>query len=153
MGGRKPARCCASHCTANHVTECIQTRSGKFYCTLTICGIDRPCVVQRVTGADINPHLALAAVLKCGLWGIKTKQSLPVPPLDQVKASSNEQQGERLARTLQEAIEVMEKQGSIARQALGDAFVDHFVKTRKHEWNLWQDAVTDYELKRYMELV
>lgn len=106
--------------------------------------------MQRVSGADINPHLALAAVLKCGYWGIKTKQSLETGPSNTVDdVGSNK----RLARTLQEATLEMDRKDSIARTVLGDAFVNHFVSTRNHEWHLWQNAVTDYELKRYMELV
>ncbi|ORE08064.1 glutamine synthetase/guanido kinase [Rhizopus microsporus var. microsporus] len=107
-------------------------------------------IEMRVSGADINPHLALAAILKCGAWGIKTKQELPTGPSQSAKDVTH---NERLARTLQEAIAAMEAKDSVARMVLGDSFVNHFVSTRKHEWNLWQVAVTDYELKRYMELV
>ncbi|KAI9475433.1 MAG: hypothetical protein EXX96DRAFT_573284 [Benjaminiella poitrasii] len=105
---------------------------------------------MRVSGADINPHLALAAVLKCGYWGIKTKAELPVGPSHTPEEVS---QNQRLARTLQEAIHEMDKKDSVARTVLGNEFVNHYVGTRKHEWNLWQNAVTDYELKRYMELI
>ncbi|KAI8146388.1 hypothetical protein BJV82DRAFT_666175 [Fennellomyces sp. T-0311] len=105
-------------------------------------------IEMRVSGADINPHLAIGAVLKCGIWGIKTRQTLPVPALEE-----KGQTGVPLARTLQEAVVAMDGKSSVARQVLGDDFVDHFVKTRKHEWGLWQNAVTDYELKRYMELI
>jgi glutamine synthetase len=105
---------------------------------------------QRVSGADINPHLALAAVLKCGYWGIKTQQSLPCEASSTIQDVSHNQ---RLARTLQEAIVTMDEKDSVARKVLGDDFVNHYVSTRKHEWNLWQNAVTDYELKRYMELI
>ncbi|KAL7310714.1 hypothetical protein PS15m_010182 [Mucor circinelloides] len=105
---------------------------------------------MRVSGADINPHLALAAVLKCGYWGIETKQELPTGPS---QTAVDQTGNERLARTLQEATVEMDKKDSVARKVLGDEFVDHYVSTRKHEWNLWQNAVTDYELKRYMELV
>ncbi|CAO3591739.1 unnamed protein product [Absidia cylindrospora] len=104
---------------------------------------------MRVGGADINAHIAMAAVLKCGYWGIKTKQELPVDAM----AGSYQPQGQRLSRTLQEAVLVMEAEGSVARTVMGDEFVNHFTKTRQHEWNLWQNAVTDYERKRYMELV
>lgn len=94
----------------------------------------------------------MAAILKAGHWGIKTKQTVPVPPLDhgKEKASSG---GARLARNLQEAVIAMGEQDSIARKVLGDAFVDHYIVSRKHEWNLYQSAVTDYELKRYFELI
>ncbi|CDH58101.1 glutamine synthetase [Lichtheimia corymbifera JMRC:FSU:9682] len=106
----------------------------------------------RVPGSDVNPPLAMAAILKAGHWGIKTKQTVPVPPLDhgKEKASSG---GARLARNLQEAVIAMGEQDSIARKVLGDAFVDHYIVSRKHEWNLYQSAVTDYELKRYFELI
>ncbi|KAI9495070.1 hypothetical protein BDB00DRAFT_815739 [Zychaea mexicana] len=118
---------------------------------------------MRVSGADINPHLAIGAILKCGIWGIKTCQTLPVSALEDDgrgaeqssggEGGKDKQQGQQLARTLQEAVAAMDAESSVARQVLGDSFVDHFVKTRKHEWSLWQNAVTDYELKRYMELV
>ncbi|GAA5814538.1 hypothetical protein MFLAVUS_008035 [Mucor flavus] len=105
---------------------------------------------MRVSGADINPHLALAAVLKCGYWGIQTKQSLPSGPSNSAVDVTN---NERLSRTLQEATNVMDAKDSVARKVLGNEFIDHYVSTRRHEWILWQNAVTDYELKRYMELV
>lgn len=92
----------------------------------------------------------MAAVLKCGYWGIETKQELPTGPS---QTAVDQTGNERLARTLQEATVEMDKKDSVARKVLGDEFVDHYVSTRKHEWNLWQNTVTDYELKRYMELV
>lgn len=91
----------------------------------------------------------MAAVLRCGYWGITTKQTLPVEEL----AGNKQADGQRLARTLQEATQAMAAKNSVARTVLGDKFVDHFTKTREHEWNLWQSAVTDYELQRYLELV
>ncbi|KAI9307937.1 hypothetical protein BJ944DRAFT_157132 [Cunninghamella echinulata] len=105
---------------------------------------------MRVSGADINPTLAIAAVLKCGYWGITTKQTLPVEAMN---GTQQDMEGQRLARTLQEAIIAMADKDSVARVVLGNEFVDHFTKTRQHEWNLWQNAVTDYELQRYLELV
>ncbi|KAI9016390.1 hypothetical protein CLU79DRAFT_837685 [Phycomyces nitens] len=107
---------------------------------------------MRVGGADINPQLALAAVLKCGYWGIETQQKLPVESSADIKKNGSPS-GARLARTLQEAIVEMEDKGSVARRVLGNQFVDHYTSTRKHEWNMWQNAVTDFELKRYMELI
>ena len=41
----------------------------------------------------------------------------------------------------------------IARDWLGDTFVDHFAATRDWESRQWQDAVTDWELKRYFEII
>ena len=42
---------------------------------------------------------------------------------------------------------------AIARDWLGDYFVDHFAATREWEWRQWLDGVTDWELKRYFEII
>lgn len=70
-----------------------------------------------------------------------------------MNGTQQDMEGQRLARTLQEAVIAMADKDSVARVVLGNEFVDHFTKTRQHEWNLWQNAVTDYELQRYLELV
>ena len=43
--------------------------------------------------------------------------------------------------------------GSFNRCDRGDDFVDHFAATREWEWRQWQDAVTDWEMKRYFEII
>ena len=45
------------------------------------------------------------------------------------------------------------KESAIARDWFGDTFVDHFAATRDWEYRQWQDAVTDWELKRYFEII
>jgi len=42
---------------------------------------------------------------------------------------------------------------SVARELFGNEFVDHYAQTRLEEWQLFSLAVTDYELRRYFELV
>ncbi|KAJ1341997.1 hypothetical protein BSLG_003402 [Batrachochytrium salamandrivorans] len=105
----------------------------------------------RVPGADVNPYLAVAAILACGLDGIRKQLPLPFPPADGNVMS--DMQTERLPRTLLDAVQAMTAAGSMARRVLGDEFVDHYAATRMHEWRLWSSAVTDWELKRYMETV
>jgi glutamine synthetase len=39
------------------------------------------------------------------------------------------------------------------RELFGETFVDHFVRTREWEWRQFQDAVTDWETKRYFEII
>jgi len=58
----------------------------------------------------------------------------------------------RFPRNLLEAAEKLHA-SSIARELLGDAFVDHFAATREWEWRQFQSAVTNWELERYMEIV
>ena len=55
-------------------------------------------------------------------------------------------------RTLIETTRIFEK-SAIARDWLGDGFVDHFAATRDWEWRQWLDGVTDWEMKRYFEII
>ena len=45
------------------------------------------------------------------------------------------------------------QQSAIARDWLGDTFVDHFAATRDWEWRQSLNAVTDWEMKRYFEII
>ncbi len=42
---------------------------------------------------------------------------------------------------------------SIAHELLGAEFVEHFVETRYWEWQEFEKAVTDWESRRYFELI
>ncbi|CAZ80523.1 unnamed protein product [Tuber melanosporum] len=104
----------------------------------------------RTCGADANPYYVLAAVLSTGLRGVEKKLEIPVSPLGVGEETGG---GERLARNLMEAVKKMAAKGSVAREVFGDAFVDHYTGTREHEWRLWEEAVTDWEIRRYIETV
>lgn len=104
----------------------------------------------RTCGADTNPHYVLAAILASGLRGVEKKMKLTIPPLGKGEETGG---GERLAKTLGEAVQKMVQKDSVARELFGDVFVDHFAGTRLHELQLWEQAVTDWEVKRYMETV
>ena len=41
----------------------------------------------------------------------------------------------------------------IARQLFGDSFVEHYTNTRLWEWQQFEKEVTDWELKRYFEII
>ncbi|MCA9561328.1 MAG: glutamine synthetase [Myxococcales bacterium] len=103
----------------------------------------------RVSGSDMNPYLGVAAALGAGLWGIEQKVELDAPP---VKGSGYAADAPRLPRDLNEATDAFE-QSDVARALFGDAFVDHFVTTRRWEWRQYAAAVTDWELKRYFEII
>ncbi|KAI0384419.1 putative glutamine synthetase [Hypomontagnella monticulosa] len=108
----------------------------------------------RVPGADANPHFVMAAILALGWRGVEKKLEITIPPLgkDQDTGSSSDQ-GARLARSLREATNRFMSKDSIAREVFGDDFVDHYGGTRENEIRLWDEAVTDWELKRYIETV
>ncbi|KAG0325220.1 hypothetical protein BGZ99_000935 [Dissophora globulifera] len=109
---------------------------------------------MRVGGADINPHLAIAACLAAGLYGIKNKLSMPVgPTTSETTSGKAEIKAERLPKSLKESALKMLEKDSIAREILGDVFVEHYAATRLNEYRLWETAVTTWETKRYFELV
>lgn len=108
----------------------------------------------RVPGADTNPHLVLAAILALGWRGVEKKLELTLPPLGKGQnVGGVEDKGQRLAKSLKDATATMLRPGSVAREALGDEFVEHFCGTREHEIRLWDEAVTDWEFRRYIETV
>ncbi len=104
----------------------------------------------RCPGADTNPYLAVAACVAAGLYGIEQGLKLTTAPLE--GDSANARQVPPLPRNLMEATHNL-KQSKIARELFGAEFVDHFVQTREWEWRQFQDAVTDWELKRYFEII
>ena len=107
-------------------------------------------VEVRVSGADVNPYLAIAASLASGLHGMEKGLALEEPP---IKGSAyREAKGERLPRDLHEATMRL-SESRLARELLGDEMVDHFVTTRLWEWRQFGAAVTDWELRRYFEII
>jgi glutamine synthetase len=123
-----------------------------------ICDPKATRLEMRVGGADINAHLAIAACIASGLYGIKKKLSIPVAPTtieleEQIASGKAEFRAERLPKSLKDSALKMLKKGSVAREVLGDAFVEHYAATRLNEYRLWETAVTSWETKRYFELV
>lgn len=104
----------------------------------------------RCPGADINPYLAVAALLAAGLHGIEKGLKLTAPPI--TGTNQGAENVPRAPRTLIETTRIFQ-QSAIARDWLGDDFVDHFAATREWEWRQWLDGVTDWELKRYFEII
>jgi glutamine synthetase len=104
----------------------------------------------RCPGADMNPYLATAAVIAAGLHGVEKGLKLTTPPI-----TGTNQGAENIPRAPRSLIETTRifKGSDLARDWFGDLFVDHFAATREWEWRQWQDAVTDWELKRYFEII
>jgi glutamine synthetase len=45
------------------------------------------------------------------------------------------------------------KQSKLSKELFGNTFVDHFVATREWEWKQYNKAVTDWEKRRYFEII
>ncbi|MGD9536816.1 MAG: glutamine synthetase family protein [Alphaproteobacteria bacterium] len=110
-------------------------------------------IEHRVSGADVNPYLAMAAQLAGGLHGIENRLVPPAP--SEGNAAANDSL-EHLPRDLAEATARL-KGSALARALLGDAFVDHYAISREVEWRLWQrwlaETVTPWELDRYFQTI
>jgi glutamine synthetase len=104
----------------------------------------------RIPGSDTNPYLAIAAALASGLYGIKNKLALSVPAT--VGNGYNDKSNGTIASNLFEASMAM-KDSAIAQELFGDAFVEHFIQTRLWEWKQFSKSVTDWEMKRYFEII
>ncbi|WP_411879234.1 glutamine synthetase family protein [Polaromonas sp. YR568] len=103
----------------------------------------------RCPGADVNPYLAMAAVIAAGLHGVEKGLKLGAPITG---TNAGAEHIPRAPRTLIETTRIFQK-SAVARDWLGDTFVDHFAATREWEWRQWLDAVTDWEMKRYFEII
>jgi len=102
----------------------------------------------RLSAADINPYLAMAASLAAGLEGIERKLQPCAPVTNGYKATS----AAALPADLSIASAKL-RESQIARKWFGDEFVDHYCGTRDWEWRQYQRAITDWELARYFESI
>ena len=104
----------------------------------------------RVVGSDSNPYLAMAACLASGLYGIKKGLKLKQPAT--VGNGYRDLSNGTLPRNLWDATQTM-KESKVAKELFGEKFVTHFTQTREWEWKQFAKVVTDWELKRYLEII
>jgi glutamine synthetase len=113
-------------------------------------GSAKSCRLEtRVVGADVNPYLAMAACLGAGLYGIKN--NLKLKPATTGNGYRDYSNGV-LPSTLLEATQQMKK-SSLPKEIFGSLFIDHFIETREWEWAEHKKAVTDWEYRRYFEII
>ncbi len=100
-----------------------------------------------------NPYLALAAVLRAGLDGIKRQTSVPESVDCNIFHMSEQERRvrkiEELPGTLAEAISCMEKD-RFMRETLGDHVFEKYILLKKEEWNRYRSQVTDWEISEYL---
>ena len=101
---------------------------------------------SRIPGADVNPYLAIAALIAAGLHGIE--QKLELGPAFQGNAYESDVQ--RFPHALRDAIAALEK-GTMVRKAFGDDVVDHYLNYARTEQEQFDKVVTGYERERLYE--
>jgi glutamine synthetase len=104
----------------------------------------------RIIGADTNPYLAMAASIAAGLYGIKNNLELKQPRT--IGNGYIDESNGRLSKNLIDATIKM-RDSQIANELLGEKFVQHFTQTREWEWQQFAKVVTNWEMKRYFEIV
>ena len=103
----------------------------------------------RIPGADCNPYLALAASLASGLDGISRKLEPPPCFVGDIYAAKDLP---RVPYSLNEACELFSR-SDFARQAFGEAVVEHYGHFFRTEVAAYERAVTDWERQRYFERI
>ena len=115
-----------------------------------ITGGNKSCRLEtRVVGSDTNPYLALSACLASGLYGIKHRLKLQD---ETIGNGYRDERNGRFPKSLDEANHAM-KNSAVAKELFGETFVTHFTQTRDWEVRQFAKVVTDWETKRYFEII
>ena len=116
-------------------------------CALRLVGHGQSLRVEnRVPGGDVNPYLAVAAMIAAGLHGIDNELPLEPPMTGNAYADTSA----RVPHTLRDALEEWEK-SELAREAFGAEVVEHYANYARVELTAYEAAVTDWELRRGFE--
>jgi glutamine synthetase len=145
---------------APHINSYKRFAVGSFAPTTVAWGHDnRTCSLRvvghgpalrfenRVGGADLNPYLALSAIIASGLHGIDAGLELE-PALEGNAYAAQERP--RLPETLRDARELFAA-SEIAEAAFGPEVVAHYLNAADVELTAFQSAVTDWERVRGFE--
>jgi glutamine synthetase len=148
-----------SYFFAPNVNSYKRYQAGSFAPTAVKWGLDnRTCSLRvvghgpglrfenRVPGGDVNPYLAVAAMIAAGLHGVDN--GLPLEPAYAGNAYTSD--AERVPTTLAEAGELLAG-SALARAAMGDDVVDHYVNAARVEVAAFNAAITDWERFRSFE--
>jgi glutamine synthetase len=146
-------------CYAPNINSYKRYVPGSFAPTSVRWGVDnRTCALRlvghgsslrvenRVPGGDVNPYLAVAAMIAAGLHGID--HELPLEPPMSGNAYADD--AERVPHTLRDALDRWEK-SELARETFGAEASEHYANYARVELTAYDAAVTDWELRRCFE--
>ncbi len=116
-------------------------------CALRLVGHGQSLRVEnRVPGGDVNPYLAVAALIAAGLYGIDNELPLEEAFTGNAYASG----AETVPHTLGDALALWEG-SALAGNAFGEEVVAHYANNARVELAAFEAAVTDWELFRGFE--
>jgi glutamine synthetase len=117
-------------------------------CPLRVVGHGNSLRVEnRVPGGDVNPYLAVAALIAAGLHGIDN--DLPLEP-ELVGNAYEHTDRPTVPATLRDAAALL-GESKLARAAFGDEVIDHYLNNARVELAAYDAAVTDWEMFRGFE--
>jgi len=133
--------------------------AGSFAPTTVAWGLDnRTCSIRlvgkgnsarlenRLPGGDVNPYIAIAAMMAGGMYGVEHEL-----PLEDTLIGNAYTSGKPTVPTTLRAARDLFAGSSIARAAFGDDVVDHYVHAADTELAAFESAITDWELRRGFE--
>ena len=148
-----------SYFFAPNINSYKRYQPGTFAPTAVMWGFDnRTCALRvvghghglrfenRVPGGDVNPYLAVAAMIAAGLHGIDNE----LPLADAFGGNAYAADAPHVPTTLREAADLLAG-SALARAAFGDAVVDHYTNAARVELAAFDAAVTDWERVRSFE--
>jgi glutamine synthetase len=114
-----------------------------------LCGADsRGIRIEcRIGGSDINPHLAMAALIAAGLDGIENKLELEAQFEGDAYGGKDIRE---VTKTLRDATDHLNS-SKMLLSAFGDDVIDHYVRAAKWEQEEYDRRVTDWEVARGFE--
>jgi glutamine synthetase len=146
-------------CYAPNINSYKRYVPGSFAPTSVRWGVDnRTCALRlvghghslraenRTPGGDVNPYLAVAAMIAAGLHGIDNQ--LPLEPA--FGGNAYDDAGPKVPHTLRDAAELWQH-SEVASAAFGAEVIEHYANYARVELAAYDAAVTDWELRRCFE--
>ena len=100
-----------------------------------------------------NPYLVLAVCLAAGLDGIRNQIMPPADISVDAGMMTHEERAarniEHLPRNLKEALAELD-QDEVMKAALGESFVERYIRAKRAEWKDYEAQVTQWEMERYL---
>ncbi|TWP51811.1 glutamine synthetase [Lentzea tibetensis] len=116
-------------------------------CALRVVGHGQSLRFEnRVPGGDVNPYLAVAALIAAGLHGVENE----LPLEDEFVGNAYASDRATVPTTLRDAADLL-AQSELARETFGKDVVEHYLNAARVELAAYDAVVTDWERIRGFE--
>lgn len=140
-------RFCKSHMSVPvNLSVGVDNRSAAL--RIVDVGTDNIHLEWRVPGSDANPYLSIAALIAAGTKGIERN----LEPPDISYGNCYKMDLEKIPLSLESAVAKF-RNSSVVKSCLGEKVTNHYVDLFHNEVLAFQEAVTDWEKKRYYEQI